>query len=111
MRPLVRRRIKILAASLLVVGTSCGCSSVHEPADTAQSSASADLAARVSAALRGNPYENDLHIEVFVENGAVVLRGLVEDEHALVEALSIARKAARGHTVINEITIMKTSAR
>jgi osmotically-inducible protein OsmY len=110
MRPLARRRIKIVAASLLAVGASCGCSSVHGPADSSQASSNAELAARVSAALRGNPYENDLHIEVFVENGAVVLRGLVEDEHALVDALAIARNAARGHKVINEITIIKTSA-
>lgn len=101
----------IVAASLLVVGASFGCSSIHGPAVSSPPSiaSNAELAARVKAALRADPYVNDLHIDVFVENGDVVLKGLVEDERALLDVLDIARKAAEGHKVIDTITIIKTS--
>lgn len=103
----------IVAAVLLFVGASCSCRSVQAPAVGSQAplESNPELAARVKAALQATPYVNTLHLDVFVENGTVVLRGLVEDERALSDALDIARKAAEGHKVIDAITIMKTSPR
>jgi osmotically-inducible protein OsmY len=102
----------VVAATLLVVGAACGCSDVRGSAASSQAPipSNAELAVRVKAALQA-AYVNDIHVEVFVENGDVVLRGLVEDEHALLDVLDVARKAAEGHKVIDEITIMKTSPR
>lgn len=101
----------IVAATLLVVGANFSCSSVHGPAVSSQApiASNGELAARVKAALHADRYVNDLHIDVFVENGDVVLKGLVEDERALLDVLDIARKAAEGHKVIDAITIIKTS--
>jgi osmotically-inducible protein OsmY len=101
----------IVVAALLVVGTTCGCSDVRGPAASSRApiESNTELAARVKAALRAAPYVNDIHIDVFIENGNVVLRGLVEDEHALLDVLDIAEKAADGHKVIDAITIIKTS--
>ena len=69
----------------------------------------AALAARVKAALSVDPYVNDIHIEVSVDKGNVVLTGLVEDNRALLDAVQVAKRAARGRNVIDAISIMKTS--
>ena len=68
------------------------------------------LAAQVKAALRTAPAVNDTHIDVYCENGKVVLTGLVEDDRALLDALRVARRAAKGHPIIDALSIMKTSA-
>jgi hyperosmotically inducible protein len=83
----------------------------QEPASRAQVAAASDaaLAARVKAALRAAPDINDTHIDVTVEDGNVVLRGLVEDNRALLDALHVATKAAQGRKVIDALSIIKLS--
>ena len=98
-------------ATLLVASATCGCA-VREPiADPASALSSANLATRVRAALNGASFVDDLHVNVSVEKGKVVLTGIVEDEHALTSVLGVARKAAQGHEVIDAIVIEKTSSR
>jgi osmotically-inducible protein OsmY len=72
--------------------------------------ADAVLAARVKSALSADPDINDTHIEVSIEKGNVVLTGLVEDNRALLDALRIAKRAAGARSVINAMSIIKTSA-
>ena len=96
------------------VGATGACTFVQhsqEPISPAQApvASDAELAARVKAALHVSPV-NDTHIDVLTENGNVVLSGFVEDSHALLDALDVARKAAGGRKVIDAMSIMKTSA-
>ncbi len=63
----------------------------------------------VKAALRAAPDVNDLHIDVNCEDGKLVLIGFVEDARALLDAMRVATKAARGRPVIDALSIMKTS--
>lgn len=102
-----------IVATLLLLSATDACTFVHktqEPASPAQAASDAELAARVKAALRAAPDVNDTHIDVIIENGNVVLRGLVEDNRALLDALQIAKEAAGGRKVIDELSIMKISA-
>jgi hypothetical protein len=104
----------VVTASLVLVAA-CACihaQSVEAPTPPparAPATSDAELAARVKAALRADSYVNDMHIEVVIENGNVVLTGLVEDNRALLDALEIARKAAEGRKVIDAMSIMKIS--
>jgi len=108
-----------LLMTLVAAGAISGCL-VREPAPSPEAPAASNaepaasdaaLASRIKSALHRAQYVDDIHVEVFVENGDVVLKGLVEDEHALIDVLDIARKAADGRKVINGLTIMKTSPR
>jgi osmotically-inducible protein OsmY len=63
------------------------------------------LARQVRAALRADRYLDDEHIDVSVENGVVTLRGLVFDDRDLRSAMRIARKAAGGRLVIDNLSI------
>ncbi len=104
-----------IAATLLLFSATGACTftqNSQEPASPAQApvASDAELAARVKAALRAASYVNDTHIEVVIENGNVVLTGLVEDNRALLDALAVAKKAADGRNVIDAMSIMKTSA-
>jgi len=98
------------AGLLLAAGAIGGCSDVRGSGAGSQAStvSSADPAVRVKAALQA-AYVNDVHVDVFTEKGNVVLRGLVEDQHALMQVLDIAQRAAEGRKVIDELTIMKVS--
>ena len=103
-----------IVATLLLLGATGACTAVQhsgEPESPAQAPAASDaeLAARVKAALRAAPDVNDTHIDVSVENGNVVLTGLVEDNRALLDALEIAKRAAGGRKVIDGLSIIKTS--
>lgn len=105
-----------VVATLLLLSATGACTFVQnsqEPAFPAQArvASDADLAARVKAALHADTYVNDTHIDVLIENGNVVLTGLVEDNRALLDALQIAKEAADGRKVIDALSIMKTSAR
>jgi osmotically-inducible protein OsmY len=109
-RPLIHAGI---VAVLLLLGAACtSVQNTREPASVAhvRVAADAELVARVKAALRADPYVNDTHIEVTMENGNVVLTGLVEDNRAMLDAVQIANKAADGRKVIDALSIMKTSA-
>lgn len=103
-----------IVVTLLLFSATGACSFVRnpqEPAYPTQAPASeAELAARVKAALRAAPDVNDTHIDVVIENGNVVLTGLVEDNRALLDALEIAKRAAGGAKVIDELSIFKISA-
>jgi osmotically-inducible protein OsmY len=55
--------------------------------------------------LRADRYLDDEHIDVSVENGVVTLRGLVFDDWDLRSAMRIARKAAGGRLVIDNLSI------
>src|ERR1700684_1571429 len=52
------------------------------------------LRKRVKDALHSDPYFYDEHVTVSVENGAVVLRGIVSSEWDLRDAVRTASKAA-----------------
>ncbi|MGC2031501.1 MAG: BON domain-containing protein [Steroidobacteraceae bacterium] len=63
------------------------------------------LRKRVKDALHSDPYFYDEHVTVSVENGAVVLRGIVSSEWDLLDAVRIARKAAAKRRLIDDLSI------
>jgi osmotically-inducible protein OsmY len=63
------------------------------------------LRKRVKDALHSDPYFYDEHVTVSVENGAVVLRGIVSTEWDLRDAVRIASKAAAHRRVIDNLSI------
>jgi len=63
------------------------------------------LRKQVKAALHADPYVNDRHVTVSIEDGAVVLRGFVFSGWDLRHALSIARKTAGDKTVVDNLSI------
>jgi osmotically-inducible protein OsmY len=104
-----------IVATLLLLSAIGACTFAQhsqEPASPAQApvASDAELAVRVKAALRAAPDVNDIHIDVTIENGNVVLTGLVEDNRALLDALHVAKEAAGGRKVIDALSIMKISA-
>jgi osmotically-inducible protein OsmY len=70
------------------------------------SAAEEEVAARVQAALRADPYFLDSHVQVSLEHGAVVLRGLVYSDWDLRDALRIASRAAGGRQVVDCLTLI-----
>jgi len=66
----------------------------------------AALARQIHAALHADPYLYDGHIDVSVQNGVVTLRGLVFSDWDLLTAMRIARKAAGGRLVIDNLSIV-----
>jgi osmotically-inducible protein OsmY len=64
-----------------------------------------ELQQRVSAALHAQPYLDDLHIDISVRGGAVVLSGIVFSDWDLQDALRTARKAAGTRPVIDSLSI------
>lgn len=102
-----------LGIVLFLLGATGACTSVQtaqEPSH-AQAPAMSDaaLAARVRAALHASPV-NDAHIDVSVQKGDIVLTGLVEDARALIDALQAVQNVADGHTIVNEMSIMKNAS-
>jgi osmotically-inducible protein OsmY len=71
----------------------------------AESSADEQLLKRVKAALDADPYFSDKHIDVSVEMGSVELHGFVFSAWELEHANRIARKAAAGGPVIDNLSI------
>ena len=63
------------------------------------------LKKRVMVALHSDPYFYDRHVTVSVENGAVVLRGIVASDWDLRDAIRIASKAAGDRRVIDNLAI------
>jgi osmotically-inducible protein OsmY len=63
------------------------------------------LARQIRAALRADPYLNDAHVDVSIENGVVRLHGFVFDGSDLQKAIRIARKAAGDRLVIDDLSI------
>ena len=64
-----------------------------------------EVAAHVKAALRADRYFNARHVKVSMQNGEVILSGMVESDRSLQEAGQIATKAADGRNVINRLKI------
>jgi hypothetical protein len=60
---------------------------------------------RVETALHDDPYFNDSHVTVLVENGVVILRGFVSTEWDLLHAIRIAKKAAGDGPVVDELSL------
>jgi osmotically-inducible protein OsmY len=70
-----------------------------------------ELEKRVKAALHADPYFYDRHVTVSVEQGAVVLRGFVFSAGDLQQALRIARKAAGGRRVVDDLSVKQGGRR
>jgi hypothetical protein len=71
----------------------------------ASSTNSEKLRSRVVVAMRVDPYLLDEHIEVAVVKNKIVLRGFVLSAGDLQEAIRVARKAAGGTRVVDELSI------
>jgi hypothetical protein len=69
------------------------------------------LRQRVKAALHEDPYFYDEHVDVSVENGAVVLRGFVFSDWDLRNAVRIATTAAGSRRVVDNLTIKQGGRR
>ena len=70
-----------------------------------------ELAMRVKGALHAAPYLYDEHVTVSVENGAVVLRGIVFSDSDLFDAIRIAGKAAGDRRVVDDLSIERNFRR
>jgi osmotically-inducible protein OsmY len=71
-----------------------------------QPATDAQLKQRVEIALHSNPYFYSAHVNVSIESGNVVLRGLVFDGSELQDAIRIASQAAGGRRVIDNLEIV-----
>jgi osmotically-inducible protein OsmY len=112
-----RAFLGVLACGLIGVGTRVSAQNAPAPIPTraasieASSPRGADPAAdeklrkRVKAALHAAPYSYDRHITVSIKDGVVVLRGFVFSDWDLRQALNIARKAAEGRTLVDNLSI------
>jgi osmotically-inducible protein OsmY len=60
----------------------------------------------VQAALHSNRYFYDAHTNVSIENGDVVLSGLVFSDWDLRDAMRIAKQAAGDRRVIDDLSIV-----
>jgi osmotically-inducible protein OsmY len=98
------KRIPVLFACLgmVVYGLSGSAARVG-----AQPAADEELRQRVTAALHADPYFYDEHVNVSVENGVVVLHGIVASEWDLRDAIRIAGKAAGDRRVIDNLSIIQ----
>ena len=82
-----------------------GKSAVMEPATDGQ------LRQQVQTALHSDPYFYDAHVNVSIEGGNVVLKGLVFSGWDLRDAIRIASQAAGGRRVIDELSIVTGGGR
>jgi osmotically-inducible protein OsmY len=69
------------------------------------------LQERVKAAMHADRFFFDRHIDVSVNNGVVVLRGLVFSDWDMRDALRIARAAAGDNLVVNSLTLIQGGRR
>jgi osmotically-inducible protein OsmY len=67
--------------------------------------------ARVESALSSAKYSLEDHVSVSIDKGAVVLRGFVFSGWDLRHAIRIARKAAGGRKVVDDIEIKEGEVR
>jgi osmotically-inducible protein OsmY len=94
----------VLAAGLLLCG-SMTTAAAGAPVEDEM------LRQRVVLSLQEAPYFYDGHVNVSIEKGAVVLRGLVFSDWDLRDAIRIATKAAEGHRVIDNLSIVQGGRR
>ena len=70
-----------------------------------------EVGMRVKGALHAAPYLYDKHVTVSVENGAVVLSGIVFSDSDLIDAIRIAGKAAGDRPVVDDLSIDRNGRR
>jgi hypothetical protein len=115
MTPFTLSRAALLSASLALSGI--GMLAATSPAATAASpgrplsAADEALRQRVVLSLQEAPYFYDAHVNVTIEKGAVVLRGLVFSDWDLRDAIRIATKAADGRRVVDNLSIVEGGRR
>jgi osmotically-inducible protein OsmY len=102
----VRSPLCALAAALLLSG-SMTTLAVGAPAPAEDEA----LRQRVALALQEAPYFYDAHVDVSIEKGDVVLRGLVFSDWDLRDAIRIATKAADGRRVVDDLSIVQGGRR
>jgi BON domain len=61
---------------------------------------------RVTQVLHDDPYIYDAHISVVTENGIVTLQGLASDFPEMRRVLRLARRAAHGRRVVNNLEVI-----
>lgn len=109
MHSLLRRNLVTLTVCLVlgVLGTPARLDAATSSSAAAGAASPADLALgeRVRNALHDDPYVDDEHIDVSVVHGKVILRGFVQDDWDLHDAVRIANHAARPHRVIDELKL------
>src|SRR5271155_5523747 len=105
----------VLGAGLLLCGslTTLGVSAAAPAAAAPQPQSEADeaLRQRVVLSLHEAPYFYDGHVDVSIEKGNVVLRGLVFSDWDLRDAIRIATKAAEGRHVIDNLSLVQGGRR
>ncbi len=69
--------------------------------------ADAVITAKVVKALEDDPYVYVGHISVVTENGVVRLEGIARDPSELNRALLLARRAAHGRRVLDEVELIQ----
>jgi osmotically-inducible protein OsmY len=97
---------KTSLALCFFVTLALGSVAVRADARPVAAPANEQMKERVQAALRSDPYFEDAHVDVSIENQDVVLRGLVFSDWDLRDALRIARKAAGNSRVIDDLYIV-----
>ena len=108
-----KKRIVLMCAYLVpaVYGaagfaTPAGAQNAVAPAvSQAASATDEELSKRVQAALHSDPYFYDEHVSVSVENGVVMLRGIVFSDWDVRDALRIASRAAPQSRVVDNLSI------
>jgi osmotically-inducible protein OsmY len=94
------RRVMVLCAASAMVGLG-GFASATQAIDRPDE----ELRTRVQAALDSDRYFYGKHVSVTVEKGDVHLNGFVQSDWDLRDAIRIARKAAGGNRVIDDLSI------
>lgn len=103
-----------LSAGLVLTGVVMGAASPAAAAASIARPLSAEdeaLRQRVVLSLQEAPYFYDGHVNVTIEKGAVVLRGLVFSDWDLRDAIRIATKAAQGRRVVDNLSIVQGGRR
>jgi osmotically-inducible protein OsmY len=100
-----------LLGALVYGGAAVASAQSFTSAANAASAADEQLQERVAAALHADRFFFDRHIVVSVQDGVVVLRGLVFSDWDLRDALRIARKAAGENLVVNSLTLIQGGRR
>lgn len=66
------------------------------------------ITAKVEQALQEDPYVFAAHMSIVTKNGVVRLQGIAFDQADLTRALILARRAAGGRRVLNEVELVVT---
>ena len=93
------RGLRIFVCCCLIAGGLVGF------APSAAAATDQEVADHVQAALQSDPYFYGAHVTVSVEGGSVVLNGFVFSDWDLRDAVRIARRAADGRRVVDNLSI------